>query len=56
MRTPTRGDSPMVQLNLRISADDREALAAEAKKAKRTLSDFVRLILEEYLHGENKTV
>lgn len=54
--TPIRGDNmnqiglePLVQLNIRMDRQDKEALQILAQKDRRTLSDYIRLVLENHV-------
>ena len=43
-----RGNVPMVNMGLRIDAETKETLETLAKANRRSLSEFVRIILEDY--------
>ncbi|MBR5226124.1 MAG: CopG family transcriptional regulator [Clostridia bacterium] len=43
------GLEPRMQLNIRIDRTDKENLEILAKADNRTLSDYIRLILEQHL-------
>ncbi len=51
-----KGLYPMQQMNIRIEARTKEELENMARNDKRSLSDYVRIILEEYVqrHGISK--
>lgn len=48
-RNPLRGEKPMPQINVRVSEETRARLLELAQESRRTLSDYVRLVLEDYL-------
>lgn len=43
-----KGLNPMIQFNVRIDAELKESLQEIAEKQRRSLSEMVRIILEEY--------
>ena len=43
------GLEPRMQLNIRIDREDKESFEKLAKADNRTLSDYVRLVLEQHL-------
>jgi len=43
------GLEPRMQLNIRIDREDKENFEKLAKEDNRTLSDYVRLVLEQHL-------
>lgn len=43
------GLEPLVQLNIRMDRQDKEALQMLAQKDRRTLSDYIRLVLENHV-------
>ena len=47
-----KGLHPMVQMNIRIDSATKEALEKLAKDNKRSLSDYVRLVLEDHVQGK----
>lgn len=44
-----KGIVPMIQFNVRIDAELRDSLKVIAEKQRRSLSETVRIILEEYV-------
>lgn len=43
------GLEPLVKLNIRMDRQDKEALQMLAQKDRRTLSDYIRLVLENHV-------
>lgn len=43
------GLEPLVKLNIRMDRQDKEALQVLAQKDRRTLSDYIRIVLENHV-------
>ncbi len=44
-----KGNEPMTYLRIRIPSEMKEDLQREADRDRRTLSDYVRIVLEDHL-------
>ena len=44
-----KGLEPMMQLNVRIDRKDKEALEHLARQDRRSLSEYIRLVLEDHI-------
>ena len=47
-----KGLHPMIQMNVRIEQKTKEQVEKLAREDRRTLSDYVRLVLEEHCERE----
>lgn len=48
------GLEPRIQMNIRIDREDKEALEELAMEDRRTLSEFIRLILHDFIKSKGK--
>ena len=48
------GLEPLVKLNIRIDREDREKLEELARADRRSLSEYIRLVLEDHIKEKGK--